>query len=423
MTSVMNVRFRNAQRVCVCLCFLLLASNLVGASPNSWIATWASSPQAKGPNPHEPLLSIDNQTVRERVRASVGGKQIRVRFSNEFGSTPLLIGSATAAVPTDASSVKQQSIQDITFEGRKSVTIPAGAPVLSDPITFPVTSGAEISISVYFPGRVTTPTLHAFAFKHAAVSQSGDFTHAEKIEPATPSTAWISISAVLVPAQPSERVVAAFGDSITDGDGSTVDADNNWPSDLARRAAGAPNSSTLAVADEGIVGNRLLRDGDLFGINALARFDRDVLALPGITHVILLEGINDICFPGAKMDGQYLADPTEMRSAEEITDAYRQLISRAHARGLKIIGATLTPCEGVGIPGYYSDEKEATRRAVNKWIRTSGVFDAVIDFDAVVRDPNHPSRLLPKFASKDHLHPNPEGYKAMADSIDLNLFK
>jgi lysophospholipase L1-like esterase len=411
------------RRDCVALCLLLVTAELVGASANTWTATWAASPQSETPVPHEPLLNLDNQTVRERVRVSIGGRQIRLRFSNECGSSPLLIGAATVAVPKDASSIKKETIQNVTFEGHNSITIPAGAPVLSDPIGFPVTSGSEISISIYFPKRVTTPTLHAFAFKHAVVSQRGDFTHAEKIDAAVVSTASISISAVLVPAQPSERLVVAFGDSITDGDGSTVDADTNWPNDLIRRLAKASEDSTLAVANEGIVGNRLLHDGEIFGVSALARFDRDALFLPGVTHIVLLEGINDICFPGAKMDGQYLADPAETRSVQDITDAYRQLISRAHARGLKLIGATITPCEGVNIRGYYSEAKEATRQAVNKWIRTSGTFDGVIDFDAVVRDPDHPSRLSPRFASKDHLHPNDDGYKAMADSIDLNLFK
>lgn len=413
----------NTLRICVHLWLLLVVPGLVGASTNTSIATWAASPQARGPNPREALVNIDNQTVRERVRVSIAGSQIQLRFSNEFGSSPLIIGSATVAVPLDASSVKQESIRNVTFEGQKSVTIPAGAPVLSDPVMFPVTSGAEISISIYFPKRLTTPTLHAFAFKHAVVSQHGDFTHAEKIEAAATSTASIFVTAIFVPAQPQERLVVAFGDSITDGDGSTVDADNNWPSNLVRRAVKQPEPSTFAVVNEGIVGNRLLRDGDIFGLSALARFDRDALVLPGVTHIVLLEGLNDICFPGAKMEGQYLADPAETRSVQDITDAYRQLISRAHARGVKVIGATITPCEGVEIPGYYSEAKEATRQAVNKWIRTSGAFDGVIDFDAVVRDPKHPSQLLPKFTSKDHLHPNDEGYKAMADSIDLNLFR
>ena len=385
----------NALRICVHLWLVLVVPGLVGASTNAWIATWAASPQAKGPNPREALVNIDNQTVRERVRVSIAGSQIQLRFSNEFGSSPLIIGSATVAVPLDASSVKQESIRNVTFEGQKSVTIPAGAPVLSDPVMFPVTSGAEISISIYFPKRLTTPTLHAFAFKHAVVSKHGDFTHAEKIEATATSTASVFVTAIFVPAQPQERLVVAFGDSITDGDGSTIDADNNWPSNLVRRAVKQLEASTFAVVNEGIVGNRLLRDGDIFGLSALARFDRDALVLPGVTHIVLLEGLNDICFPGAKMDGQYLADPAETRGAQDITDAYRQLISRAHARGVKVIGATITPCEGVEIPGYYSEAKEATRQAVNKWIRTSGAFDRVIDFDAVVRDPNHPSQLLP----------------------------
>ena len=158
-------------------------------------------------------------------------------------------------------------------------------------------------------------------------------------------------------------------------------------------------------------------------MSALARFDRDALVLPGVTHIVLLEGINDICFPGAKMDGQYLADPADAPSVQDITNAYQQLISRAHARGVKVIGVTITPCEGADIPEYYSATKEASRQKVNEWIRTSSAFDGVIDFDAVMRDPNHRSQLLPKFASKDHLHPNDAGYRAMADSIDLNLFR
>src|SRR5436190_1699479 len=413
----------NTLRICVLLSLFLFVLGPVRGSTNTWIASWAASPQSGSPKPLDALLDIDNHTVRGLVRITMGGSQIQLRFSNEFGSSPLVIGSATVAIPTNASSVEQESIRSVTFEGHKSVTIPAGAPVLSDPITFPVIFGAEISISIYFPKRLTTPTLHAFAFKHAVVSQHGDFTHEEKIDAAATSTASICVTAIFVPCQPQERLVVAFGDSITDGDGSTVDADNNWPSNLVRRAAKPVEASTFAVVNEGIVGNRLLRDGDIFGLSALARFDRDALVLPGVTHIVLLEGLNDICFPGAKMDGQYLADPAETRSAEDITDAYRQLISRAHARGIKVIGATITPCEGVEIPGYYSEAKEETRQTVNKWIRTSGAFDGIIDFDAVVRDPKHPSQLLPKFTSKDHLHPNDEGYEAMAASIDLNLFK
>jgi len=398
------------------------------APPNAWIATWAASPQSAAHDPREPLLNIEDQTVRERIRVSIGGAQICIRLSNEYGSSPLMIGSVTVAVPDDASSVRPDTIQTVTFDGRNSATVPAGAPVLSDAVAFAVTPGEEISISLYFPKHVATPTWHVLALKRAVVSQHGDHTHAAKMEGGAVSESSILVSAVLVPAHPSQRLVVAFGDSVTDGDGSTVDADHNWPSDLIRRLGKMDEGSKLAVVNEGIIGNRLLSDcfivsAGCFAISALARFDRDALALPGVTHIVLLEGINDIGFPGAKPDGSYLADPAEVRTVEDVSDAYRQLVSRAHVRGVKVIGATISPFEGVDFPGYYSESKEATRQAVNKWIRTSGAFDGVIDFDAVLRDPDHPSKLLPRFASKDHLHPNDAGYQAMADAIDLSLFK
>jgi lysophospholipase L1-like esterase len=418
----------NALRDCALVCLLLFVPQLVGAPRNAWIGTWAASPEPSAPDPHEPLLNIEDQTVRERVRVSIGGAQICIRLSNEYGSTPLLVGSATVGAPTDPTSVRSGSIQTVTFGGSKSVTIPAGSPVQSDPVAFPVAAGAEISISLYFPKRVATPTLHALALKRAVVSQHGDHTRAETIEAGAVTESSILVSAVYVPAQLSQRLVVAFGDSVTDGDRSTVDADRNWPSDLIRRMGKMPEGSKVAVVNAGIAGNRLLSDcfmasAGCFSVSALARFDRDALSVPGTTHIVLLEGLNDIGFPGAKLDGSYLADPAESRTPEDLIGAYRQLISRSHAHGVKLIGATISPFEGVGLPGYYSESKEAARQTVNKWIRTSGSFDGVIDFDAVLRDPEHPSRLLPRFASKDHLHPNDAGYQAMADAIDLALFK
>ena len=430
-------------RCCALVCFLVIALQLAGFPPNAarkasslpkkriagkWIATWAASPQSAAPDPHEPLLNIEDQTVRERVRASIGGSQIRIRLSNEYGSSPLLVDSATVAMPIDLARVKPGSIQTVTFGGRNSVTIPSGAPVLSDPVAFPVASGDEISISLYFAKRVATPTWHELALKRAVVSQHGDHTHAEEIENGAVSKSSILVTAVLVPAQPSQQLVVAIGDSVTDGDGSTVDVDHNWPSDLIRRLRNTPQDSKIAVVNAGIVGNRLLNDcfianAGCFAISALARFDRDALALPGITHIVLLEGINDIGFPGANLDGSYLAAPTDLPTLEALTGAYFQLISRAHAHGVKVIGATMSPFEGVDLPGYYSASKEELRQTINKWIRTSDSFDGVIDFDSVLRDPDHPSRLLPRFASKDHLHPNDAGYQAMADAIDLALFK
>jgi lysophospholipase L1-like esterase len=415
----------NGLRTCALICSLMFAPPIATAQREGWIATWAASPEPAELGPNQAILNLQDQTVRERVRISIGGSQIRIRLSNEYGSSPLFVGSVTVAVPKDPASVKSGSIQAVTFGGRNSIAIPAGAPAISDPVALTVAYGAEISISLYLPKRVTTPTWHALALKRAVVSSQGDHTYDEKIQGVTEASKSMFVSAVLVPAQPSQRLVVAFGDSIVDGDGSTFDSDRNWPSDLIRRLGKTPNGSKLAVVNEGIAGNRLLGDGPLasLGVSALARFDRDALSMPGVTHIVLLEGINDLGFPGAKLGELSLADPADVRSAEDLTGAYRQLIARAHARGIKLIGSTITPCEGVDIPGYYSDAKEATRQAVNKWIRTSSAFDGVIDFDAVLRDPDHPSRLLPRFASEDHLHPNDAGYQAMADAIDLALFQ
>jgi lysophospholipase L1-like esterase len=411
-------------RNCVLLSSLLLLPPRASAQRDAWIATWTAGPAAADPDPNEPLLNLEDQTVRERVRVSVSGDRIRIRLSNEFGSSPLVVGSVTVAVPNDPSSVKPGSIRPATFDGRSSITIPPGAPVLSDPVTFPVAYGGEISVSIYFPKRVATPTWHLLARKRAVVSLRGDHTGDENIQGGKETQSSVLLTAVLVPAQPSQRLVVAFGDSIVDGDGSTVDADRNWPNDLVRRLGKTPEGAKLAVVNEGMAGNRLLADGPIagLGVSALARFDRDALSIPGVTHILLLEGMNDFSFPGAKLGELSLADPADVRTADDLIGAYRQLIARAHARGVKLIGATLTPCEGVDIPGYYSEAKNAARQAVNNWIRKGVEFDGVIDFDAVLRDPNHPSRILPRLSSEDHLHPNDAGYQAMADAINLSLF-
>jgi lysophospholipase L1-like esterase len=414
----------NALRRCALIVSLLFLPLLAVAQAH-WVATWTASPEPAEPAPNRPILNLQDQTVRERVRISVGGSQIRIRLSNEFGSSPLIVGSVTVGVPNDAASVVRGSIRTVTFGGNTSIAIPPGAPALSDAVAFSAAYGSEISISLYFPKRILTPTWHALALKRATVSPKGDYSHELEIQGGTESSSSILLSAVLVPAQPSHRLIVAFGDSVIDGDGSTPDADRNWPSDLIRRLGKTPKNSKWAVVNEGIAGNRLLDDGPIasLGKSALARFDRDALSVPGVTHIVLLEGINDLSFPGAKLDEMSLADPGDLRTAEDLIGAYHQLIARAHARGIKVIGSTLTPCEGVAIPGYYSDAKDAIRRAVNQWIKNSRAFDGVIDFDAVLRDPDHSSRLLPRFASEDHLHPNDAGYQAMADAIDLALFQ
>jgi lysophospholipase L1-like esterase len=412
-------------RKVVLLCFLLLVSHVAPGQQRAWIATWTASPEAAAPDPDEPLMSLNNQTARERVRVTAGGKQIRIRLSNECSSAPLLVGRVRVGVAQGPAGVVPGSLQPVTFGGQNTILIPPGAPALSDPVDFPVKNGSEISISLYFPKRPNSVTWHSLAMKRAVISTPGDHTREVTIQGGKESDSSVFLSAVLVPAQAEKRVIVAIGDSLVDGDGSTPEADRNWPNDLSRRLEIRPSARQFAVVNQGIAGNRLLGDGPIasLGVSALARFDRDALSVPGVTHIVLLEGTNDIGFPGAKLGDLLLAPASDGPTVEEILGAYRQLIDRAHARGIRVIGSTLTPCEGVIIPGYHTEAKERMRQAVNQWIRTSGAFDGVIDFDAVVRDPGHPSRLLPRFASEDHLHPNDAGYQAMADAIDLSLFR
>ncbi|WP_277983915.1 SGNH/GDSL hydrolase family protein [Sphingomonas faeni] len=388
------------------------------ADKEAWVASWASSPQTSEPDPDEPLTKLDGQTVRERVRLSVGGKMIRIRLSNEFGKSALTVGAASVGLPTNAESVRPVSLHQLTFGGRTRVSVPPGAPVLSDPISLPVRSGEELSISLFFPTRVETPTVHSLALRNAVVSGPGDYTRTPRIDPVGKSTSSIAVTAVLVPNTQSKRLVVAFGDSITDGAASTTDRDQSWPAQFAQRVTN--KKIELAIVNAGIAGNQLGHEG--FGTSGLARFDRDVLSLPGVTHVILLEGINDIAAPGVKIGARYFAPPGEVRTADEVIANYRQLVTRAHDHGIKVIGATLTPFAGTTVPGFYSPEKEAIRQTVNAWVRGAREFDGVIDFDATLRDPASPGRLNPRFASRDRLHPNDLGYATMANAIDLTLF-
>jgi lysophospholipase L1-like esterase len=403
---------------------LLLAAGPAQVQPAAWIPTWAASPEpASGSD--EKWLPMENRTVRERVRVSAGGSQIRLVLSNEYGTAALPVGAVTIGSPQSAESVRPGSVVAATFEGSRSVTVAPGARILSDPVAFPVADGDEISISLFFPGRVNAVTRHELAMKRAVLSPPGDHTRAQAIRGGSELTQWLVVTAVLVRPHPSQRVIVAFGDSIVDGDGSSIDKDRNWPRDLWRRLQSNGYGANAAVVNEGIAGNRLLGDGPFpsLGISALARFDRDALSLPGVTHIVISEGNNDVGFPGARLRSVALADPADRRAAGDLISAYRQLIERAHGRGVRIFGATLMPYEGADIPGYYSEAKEAVRQEVNRWIRTGGAFDGVIDFDAVVRDPDHPSRVAPRFASEDHLHPNDAGYQAMADAIDLAMFQ
>ncbi|WP_345777317.1 SGNH/GDSL hydrolase family protein [Lysobacter sp. MMG2] len=382
----------------------------------TWIPTWTASPQPRWDGdfalPTNLPFQFWNQTVRQTARVSLGGKRVRVLLSNEYGTTPLVIGAAHVTKAGKDATIVAGSDRALTFGGKSSVTIPAGAPMLSDPVELDVAPLTEVSISLHLPEPTAPATFHWDARQTSYVG-AGDQTAAVKFKHDTTLTTRVFVSAVLTEATPGARTVVAIGDSITDGNMATMEANTRWPDALAQRLA----PRNVAVANAGISGARLLRDR--MGLNALARFDRDVLAQPGVSSVIVLLGINDIGWHGTP-----LGPDEPIASADELIAGYRQLIARAHAHGVRIVGGTLTPFEGAlqdtPMRGYFSLDKERVRQAVNAWIRDSGEFDAVVDFDAITRDPANPRRFLPAYDSGDHLHPGDAGYRAMAQAIDLD---
>jgi lysophospholipase L1-like esterase len=412
-----------------------------GISGEHWVGTWTTSdvgrPQtpptpappapAAAPVPGQPPLSppapvpavpapfmhFTNQTLRQVVHTSIGGNRARVVLSNRFGTAPLTIAAARVALRDKEAEIVPQSDRSLTFSGRPTITIPAGAMVYSDPVELNVPPMGDLAIDIYFPGDTNTSsplTMHNGAFQTNYVSQTGN--HAgEAVLPVVATTpSWFLLSRMEVMASEEVGAVVTFGDSITDGTRSTPDTNNRWPDLLAKRLMAQPGNVKMAVLNAGIGGNRVLSEGVFTaGLNALARFERDALDQTGVTHVIVMEGINDI--------GNARQNPTP--TAEDIIAGYKQLIELAHTRGLKIYGATLTPFEAAA---YFTKEGEAKRQAINEWIRKSKAYDAVIDFDVATRDPANPTRYLPLYDSGDHLHPNDTGYQAMADAIDLALF-
>jgi lysophospholipase L1-like esterase len=347
--------------------------------------------------------------VRLIVHTSLGGNEVRVRLSNAFGTESLAIGAAHVALHSMNAGIVSGTDRALTFSGSNSVSIPPGALVVSDSVKLDVPALSDLAVSLYLPGPTGQATWHAAAFSTNYISKAGDFTGAADLPVDHTVTSWFYLTDVEVKSSKDTLAIVTFGDSITDGTRSTPDTNHRWPNLLAERLA--EHHIKLSVVDEGIAGNRILHD--LAGPNALARFDRDVLTQAGAGYVTVLLGINDI---GRSATGQ----PPQPVSADEIIAGHRQMITRAHQQGLKIVGCTLTPFEGAA---YFSTEGETKRQAVNKFIRAGGAYDAVIDFDAVVRDPAHPERFLAMYDSGDHLHPNDAGYKAMADAIDLSLFK
>jgi len=357
-----------------------------------------------------PPTTLTNQTIRQIVRTSIGGSRVRVVLSNAFGTAPIEIGAGHVALRDKESAIVASSAKPLTVSGASTFSVLAGATVVSDPIDVTVSPVSDLVIDLYVPGDLgisaSPVTTHNGASQTNFVSETGNHSGAAALPVSARSGAWFLLARVEVMAPAQTAAVVTFGDSITDGARSTADTNNRWPDQLARRLA-AKKGAGVAVLNAGISGNRVLGDGA--GVSALARFDRDVLMQTGVTHVIVLEGINDI--------GIARSNPSP--SADDLIAGHKQLIERAHARGLKIYGATLTPFEGAP---YYTPEGEAKRQALNKWIRSKGAYDGVIDFDMITRDPAAPTKFLPAYDSGDHLHPGDAGYKAMGDAVDLALF-
>ena len=384
-----------------------------------WVATWAASPMAAAPTklaaPDDfSEAGFDNQTIRDIVWASAGGQAARISLSNQFGTRPVTFGQVDIGISAGGPLIVPGTGHRVTFAGSASVTIAPGGDAVSDPVTMTVPAQTDLAVSLYASGPTGPATYHSDAQQINYVSTSGDHADSESGTAFTiTSQHWyfldevdVQAGAATAPTAATAGTVVAFGDSITDGYRSTVGANNRWPNDLARRLLADPRARVHAVVDEGISGNRVLANSVLFGVNAQARFLRDATAVFGARYVILLEGINDIGFT--------------LTPTARIIAGYEHLIAAAHTAGLKIIGATLTPFQG---SGYYSVAGEAERQAINHWIRASGAFDGVIDFDQAVRDPADPLRLLPAYDSGDHLHPNDAGYQAMANAINLALFR
>jgi len=402
----------------ICSGFLPLRSpSAASSAPEIWVATWGSSQQIPEPQNELPIDDLRDATVRQIFHLSVGGAALRVHLSNAFGTEALRFTSVHIAHPLSTSSpaIDPSTDQQLTFAAKPDVLIPPGAEFISDPVNFKVAPLSDLAVTFHFDNPPVRQTAHPGS-RATTYYVHGDSVAAATLLETKRVDHWFQISAIDVQVPPGSAALVVLGDSITDGHGATTNGNDRWTDILAARLQGSPQTRNIGVSNQGIGGNHLLTDG--LGPNALSRFDRDVLAPAGVRWLVVFEGVNDL--GGLARTGE--VPPADHAAlVERVLSAYRQLVVRAHAHGLQVFGATITPFVGSDYyhPGPLS---EADRQAVNQWIRVAGHFDAVIDFDAVVRDPNHPDQLLPAFDCGDHLHPSPAGYKAMGEAVPLTLF-
>ena len=401
------------------LTIVLPAAAAPKSAPDHWVGTWATAeldrpntPRPNAPPPTTPPFGSADTTLRQIVHVSLGGPLVRIELSNEFGTEPLLIGAVHLALTASKSDLALLSANALTFSGQASMTIPAGATVVSDPVALTLPADTDLTISLFLPAQTISHITMHDAAEQTNYMSPGNVVGAKSLPVGAQTFShWYFLKSVDVQVPAEDASIVALGDSITDGIASTHDTNQRWPDLLARRLHHNKSTAGLGVLNLGISGNRVLHDGA--GPNALARFDTDVLAQAGVRYLIILESINDI---GRATDPKH---PSDVVSAEDLIAGLTQLAERAHEHNLKIFGATLTPYGGAG---YMSPAGEQIRQAVNSFIRTSKCFDGVIDFDRATQDKVNPTAYLPAYDHGDHLHPNDAGMKAMADSIDLKLF-
>lgn len=369
------------------------------------MGTWATSQQLVETDNRPPSPGLSNNTLRQVIQVSIGGEKLRLRFSNEYSNSPLTIKAVNIANSISASSIDAASSKALSFSGKSEVTIPAKGAVVSDALGFSVPARARLAISIQF-GTVPQDVTGHPGSRTSSYIQTGNAVTSANLTSATKTEHWYIISALDVEAADTSGAVAILGDSITDGRGSGTDKQNRWPDELARRLQAVASTQDVGVLNHGVGGNCVLKA--CLGPAGNQRFDHDIIQQTGVQWMIILEGVNDL---GNSASAGAVAN--------DLITNFEQMVDKAHGKGLLAYGATILPFGG---SSYDNADREAARKKVNNWIRTSGKFDAVIDFDLVMRDPNNQSRLLNSVDSGDHLHPNENGYKVMAEAIDLKLF-